>query len=305
MTSSQPNYVESYWSGVVQRLQAEVQVMNRLVPHHGEQGRANELTLSRLLESLLPSNVSVGSGIIFDSAGRASGQTDLILYDASSQPRFLAQTTQFLFPVETVLAAIEVKTTLDDEELGKVATSKGRLRDLRSKDGRPPPPYYLMAYSAGLLPETMISKIRGLQLVDRPDYLCVLSTALLAGHTPADGQYFAGLAALHTLNERGDRLSGNWQEPGRDEQGRPQRFYIRGGMTYGVTALSQGNRKRLVSEPGRALLLFCERILSDLHERGPAGNLSLARTLPGSRTSCMSSAFRVVSRFPPPRTRPA
>ena len=113
--------------------------MNRLVPHHGEQGRANELTLSRLLESLLPSNVSVGSGIIFDSAGRASGQTDLILYDASSQPRFLAQTTQFLFPVETVLAAIEVKTTLDDEELGKVTVNEQGPSPRPSIQGWAPP----------------------------------------------------------------------------------------------------------------------------------------------------------------------
>ena len=69
------------------------------------------------------------------------------------------------------------------------------------------------------------------------------------------GQYFAGLAALHTLNERGDRLSGNWQEPGRDEQGRPQRFYIRGGMTYGVTALSQGNK--IVLSPSQGGHCYC------------------------------------------------
>ena len=66
---SQTNYVETYWSGIVQHLQAELHVMNRHVPHRGEQGRANELSLFRLLKSLLPSNVSLGSGIIFDSQG--------------------------------------------------------------------------------------------------------------------------------------------------------------------------------------------------------------------------------------------
>jgi hypothetical protein len=250
--------------------------MNRLVPHRGEQGRANELTLFRLLESLLPSNVSVGTGIIFDSQGRASGQTDLILYDASKQPKFLAQTTQFLYPVETVLAAIEVKTTLDEEELGKAAGSKNLLRELRSTDGSPTPPFYLMAYAAGLLPETMIGKVSALEPADRPDFMCVLSTALVAGNLvtarAAGGTagYFAGLAALHAIDAAGDRLSRTWQEPVRDDRDVPQPTYTRAGLTYAVTALSQSNRQRLVCEPGRALLLFCERLLSDLHDRGVA-----------------------------------
>jgi len=109
----------------------------------------------------------------------------LILYDAASQPKFLAQTTQFLYPVETVLAAIEVKTTLDEEELDKTKRSKVKLRALEPIGGSTTPPFYLMAYGAGSLPETMISKVAQLAVAERPDYLCVLSSALLAGNLPA------------------------------------------------------------------------------------------------------------------------
>jgi hypothetical protein len=254
--------------------------MNRLVPHHGERGRANELTLFQLLESLLPSNISIGSGIIFDSFGNASGQTDLILYDASSQPRFLAQTTQFLYPVETVLAAIEVKTTLDEEELGKASSSRQRLRSLRSSNGSLPPPFYLMAYAAGHLPETMTKKLGEIQVSDRPDYLCILDVAVLGGTrtsvTSENTNYFAGLAALHTLADSGDRISQHWQQPSGTG-----RTYTRGEVSYRITALSQSNRTRIVCEPGRALLLYCERILTDLHNRGAAAQPFVSAYLTG------------------------
>lgn len=285
MSTPQTNYVETYWSGVVQRLQAEVQVMNRLVPHRGEQGRANELTLFRLLESLLPMGVAVGSGVVFDSSGQASGQCDIILYNAASQPRFLAQTTQFLFPVETVLAVIEVKTTLDEEEIELVVESKKKVDALVASNDSESPPFYLMAYGAGLLPQTLVDKLAKVPIEFRPDYMCALSTATLAGRSKTNpSSYWAGVAALHALDDAGQRVPGAWEEPPSAVPGDPlSNIFARSGTTYPITRLSgRDRRKRVIAEPGRALLLFSERILSDLHDRGVVSEPFLSAYLKGS-----------------------
>lgn len=266
---SEIRYVETYWSGVVQRLQSEVQFMNRLVPHRGEQGRANELTLHTLLASLLPQSVAVGSGIVIDSAGSASGQCDAILYDASRQPRFMAQTTQMLFPLETVLAVIEVKTTLDDAELEKVAASQRKLRSLQTLADAPPPPFYLLAYGAGLLPQSLMDKFKAIPVEERPEFSCILATATI-GERLDDGSFRAGVAALHRSDESGNRMSNHWEEPPPYVMGDPRSgIFVRAGMTYPVTRLAgKAGSARVVCEPGRALLLFAQRILKDLERRG-------------------------------------
>lgn len=61
----------------------------RLVPHHGEQGAAREEIVRAFLRSYLPKRFEVSSGFVFDAGGRISGQTDIINsgYICSSQVR--------------------------------------------------------------------------------------------------------------------------------------------------------------------------------------------------------------------------
>lgn len=103
-----PNVVEQYWTGVLDRLRAEVDVLGTLIDHAGERGRENEIALSRILERFLPSRYGLGTGLLVDAEGGYSRQADLVIYD-KDQPALLGQTTPLLFPVETVYACIEVK----------------------------------------------------------------------------------------------------------------------------------------------------------------------------------------------------
>jgi hypothetical protein len=109
--------VEQYWGGVLQRLEAEVNVFAQLVAHEGEKGRENEAVMARILEALVPQRYGIGSGLLIDTKNNYGNQTDIVVYDQSDEPAVLAQTTQLLFPMESVLACIEVKTTLRDGDV--------------------------------------------------------------------------------------------------------------------------------------------------------------------------------------------
>src|SRR6266498_1248304 len=265
--------VEEYWNGVVRRLQAEVDDFNNLVWHHGERGRANELALTQVLQRLLPSSVGIGSGIVIDSNDRHSRQTDVVVYDRANQPSVLAQTTQVLFPVESVYLVIEVKSTLSTKELEDCFIKHAEMEELEPAGGHVRPVYALLAYTSGVSPAVISRKLRG-DTLRRPQLLCVLSHGLVGGRiAPNDGDYHIGLAGLHLREEAGTRMSEAWDQPVGGEGDRVQRH----GALY--PSVKTGNRNRIVAEPGRALLLFCDALLRMMAQRGAIPEPSMSHYL--------------------------
>lgn len=90
----------------------------RAVNHNGLMGELREVIISRLLQPLLPVTVGVSSGIIISSEDQQSPQTDIVIYDKMILPPFLLA-EKGLIPVEAVVGVIEVKSTLDIDELRK------------------------------------------------------------------------------------------------------------------------------------------------------------------------------------------
>src|SRR4051794_13121380 len=123
--------VQDYWDGVLQRLRAEVGVFSRLIRHRGEQGRENEAAFARLLTSFVPQRLGVGTGLLIDSKGGSSRQLDIVLFERSDEPAVLAQTNQLLYPVESVVACIEVKTRLSTSEIDDCAAKGASVRMLQ------------------------------------------------------------------------------------------------------------------------------------------------------------------------------
>jgi hypothetical protein len=81
----------------------------------------------------MPEAVSYHSGEIFDSQTGKSGQIDIVLHPNTS-PKLNVYGAINLFPVETVLAAIEVKSALCDEvEINKVITACHKVKKLERK----------------------------------------------------------------------------------------------------------------------------------------------------------------------------
>ncbi|HAS6346030.1 TPA: hypothetical protein I7243_22535 [Vibrio vulnificus] len=86
--------------------------------HQGVKGSVLEALITQLFEPLLPADIGVGTGQIIDSfTGIQSGQIDIILYDKSILPPILVDQRLGIYPIESVLYTIEVKTTLNATEL--------------------------------------------------------------------------------------------------------------------------------------------------------------------------------------------
>ncbi len=85
--------------------------------HQGEKGFLREAFLKSLLETVLPIQFGVGSGLIVDKWNRQSAQTDLIIYDKRLLPPLLEHSSHGIYPMDSVLKTIEVKSTLDKDGL--------------------------------------------------------------------------------------------------------------------------------------------------------------------------------------------
>lgn len=111
--------------------------------HQGVKGTVLEILIGGLFKPLLPSDIGVGTGQIIDAYNSPmSGQIDIILYDKSILPPVLIDERTGIFPVESVLYTIEVKTTLNASELSsahesaKKITTFGYLPGLKDDFGK-------------------------------------------------------------------------------------------------------------------------------------------------------------------------
>ncbi len=96
--------------------------------HQGVKGSVLEILIGGLFRPLLPSDIGVGTGQIIDAYNSPmSGQIDIILYDKSILPPVLIDDKTGIFPIESVLYTIEVKTTLNATELSNAHKSAEKI----------------------------------------------------------------------------------------------------------------------------------------------------------------------------------
>lgn len=268
------NVVEEYWQGVAQRLQVEADVFNRLIQHGPEQGRENEISLAGVIERLLPPAVGVGSGIIFDSDGNRSNQTDLILFDRATQPQLLAQTSQLLYPVETVLMAVEVKTTVNEDAVKDVGAKTGALAKVGAGSGLRVP-QALFGYQCSGAPSSRGQDILALSEASRPALVCIMQPGIFGDLEHSND---LGFVPLHVRDSDGDRVSMSWVAP---ESSSSEIKVVFGTATYPIFRTEAYGTKKLLGEPGRALLLFCNSILRVVSTKTDLKADWLANYLPG------------------------
>lgn len=96
--------------------------------HQGVKGSVLEILVSKIFKPLLPGDIGVGTGQVIDAYGtEMSGQIDIVLYDRSILPPILVDEKTGIFPVESVLYAIEVKTTLDSTGISTAHAAAEKL----------------------------------------------------------------------------------------------------------------------------------------------------------------------------------
>ncbi len=108
----------SQWFDNLQEVLEKESNFAETLKHGTTKGSAREFFIKRFLESFIPDFIHIGTGQVVDITGTRSKQIDIILFD-KSMPYLKFPSGENLYPVEGVIASIEVKSTLDKKELHK------------------------------------------------------------------------------------------------------------------------------------------------------------------------------------------
>lgn len=87
------------------------------IKHEGLKGQLREIVIRDLFYPLLPSDVGVGYGEIISSDNRQSREQDVVIFDKRILPPILLERVKGIFPIESVLYAIEVKSRMTANEI--------------------------------------------------------------------------------------------------------------------------------------------------------------------------------------------
>ena len=121
--------IQKYATCVVQDFVTRAGDLKGLL-HDLTKGELKELFVSKVLKSFLTSQFGIGSGIILNRAGKQSRQMDVVIYDNWIILPFIQEQNIGVYPAESVIATIEVKTTLDKGALEKAEDAAKELKDI-------------------------------------------------------------------------------------------------------------------------------------------------------------------------------
>ena len=104
------------------------------IQHYGLRGRFRELLMKNVVSPWLPPTARCGTGTIIDANDRSrrSTQDDIIIYDSSLMPSILLSpdADEGVFPLNAVLARIEVKSVLTRSELRKTIEAAAEIQQM-------------------------------------------------------------------------------------------------------------------------------------------------------------------------------
>lgn len=156
-------------------------------------GTAREVLIQDFLQKILPENIHLCSGQIFNTNDTFSGQIDIVL-SPKSHPKLQISENIALFPLESAIGAIEVKSNLKTAELSKCLKICKELSDLtlenndnaRSENHNSGVSYSVFAYD-GCKCNTILKKIDDFVAKnkckywnnDLPDIILVLSRGFM------------------------------------------------------------------------------------------------------------------------------
>lgn len=104
-----------------------------MIDQPGLKGRLREIVVEELVKPFLHPHIGAATGTIVDPYGNQSSQVDVILYDEQVTPPILFSESEGVIPCHSVVATIEVKSTLTRKEL-KSAVENARSVKLLSYD---------------------------------------------------------------------------------------------------------------------------------------------------------------------------
>lgn len=104
------------------------------IQHNLEDGKYREYLVKKILSKIVPSKYEITNGFVIDSQNNKSDEMDIIIYDKSYVPPFFDE-TYTVVPIESVIAVIQVKTTLNWGQLEAAIDNLNSIDKLKSKIG--------------------------------------------------------------------------------------------------------------------------------------------------------------------------
>jgi hypothetical protein len=173
--------------------------------------------------------------------------------------------------VENVHLCIEVKTSVGKGEIEDARAKQKTVQDLRPI-GTERPAYALVGFESESSVDTIAQHLRASPNLD---IACILNEGIIAGpaqllHAPdhegkSDTNFTVGMACPPTEVAEAILQTADSADPRT-----PINVVEHGGANYSIV---RRGRNRVVADPARALLLFCDallRILSNSDSRSPA-----------------------------------
>lgn len=237
-------------------LRIESQDIAGLITHLPTRGTADENSIINVLGKVLPPSTRVSNGEVIDGDGTVSAQMDALVLSNTSHPILFGQTTdELIFPVESVLLAIEVKGNLSKTEVEDDIVEKVRKHQMLASPEHSSPVFAVFAHEATSHPRTVAKWFFGLPEDARPAFFLVNDAAIfgILDPTSADGYQIIMPFA-----------------PGVGEPD-SQPLAILGGSEAGFWRpfnTPMGDQVRV--DHGAGMLLFVKAILDVLSERGYA-----------------------------------
>lgn len=113
--------ISKAFSNKIDSLRGEFEI-NKNVIHQGIKGGLNENGILSLIRDVIPQKFKLTKGIVENSKGEQSNETDILIYNDEILPPYIKEDLTFV-PVEAVKYIFEVKSTLNSKEL-KTTISK-------------------------------------------------------------------------------------------------------------------------------------------------------------------------------------
>lgn len=117
---------------VLREISESISILN----HSVNIGTARENIIESFLRRILPKSIEYYTGELIDNSDNSSGQLDIILHSIFS-PKLNLFGTINLFPIETVLGVIEVKSNLDKKNLERAFSSYEKIKGLNNNPNIP------------------------------------------------------------------------------------------------------------------------------------------------------------------------
>ena len=103
--------IQKHSSAIIKGLVERIQSLSGMA-HNLSKGQLRELFVNEVLNLFLSDQFGIGSGIIINQAGLQSNQVDILIFDKRVLPPFVSKTSLGVYPIESILGVIEVKTNL-------------------------------------------------------------------------------------------------------------------------------------------------------------------------------------------------